>query len=136
MRTVGREKIMVDFTHGFSGFSVKDVDEAKRFYGETLGLPAEMNDMGILSITLPGGADVIAYPKDDHVPAVFTILNLVVDDISAAVAALADAGVPMERYEGMPQDDLGVMRGKSVNRGPDIAWFLDPSGNILSFIEN
>jgi len=127
---------MIDFTHGFSGFSVKDVDEAKRFYGETLGLPAEMNEMGILNITLPGGADVIAYPKADHVPAVFTILNLVVDDIDAAVDALAVEGVVMERYEGMPHDDKGIMRGKAIDRGPDIAWFLDPSGNILSFIEN
>lgn len=127
---------MVDFKNGFSGFSVRDIEEAKRFYGETLGLPAELNDMGILSITLPGGASVIAYPKDDHVPAVFTILNFEVDDISSAVAALADAGIPMERYEGMPQDDQGIMRGRSVNRGPDIAWFLDPSGNILSFLEN
>lgn len=127
---------MVEFEHGFSGFSVTDVEEAKRFYGGTLGLPVELNDMGILTITLPGGTDVIAYPKDDHVPAVFTVLNLVVDDISSAVDALAAEGVSMERYEGMPQDDAGIMRGRSVGRGPDIAWFTDPSGNVIALMQN
>lgn len=127
---------MVTAVHGFSGFSVDDIEAAKTFYGEALGLPVTLNGMGILAITLPGGADVIAYPKPDHVPAVFTILNLEVADIDTAVDELAAAGVEMVRYEGMPHDDKGVMRGKSVNRGPDIAWFLDPAGNILSVLSN
>jgi catechol 2,3-dioxygenase-like lactoylglutathione lyase family enzyme len=126
---------MLSTKHGFSGFSVRDIEAARVFYGETLGLAVKLNEMGILDITLPGGAAVIAYPKEDHAPAVFTILNLVVDDIDVAVDELAAAGVSMERYEGMPgQDEKGVLRGKAANRGPDIAWFLDPSGNILSVL--
>lgn len=127
---------MLTTTHGFSGFSVRDIDEAKAFYEGVLGLSTDTNAMGILDITLPGGAHVMAYPKDDHVPAVFTILNLAVDDIDVAVAELTEAGVSLERYEGMPQDDRGVLRGKAADRGPDIAWFLDPSGNILSVLSD
>ncbi|WP_440710560.1 VOC family protein [Herbiconiux sp. YIM B11900] len=127
---------MVTAVHGFSGFSVDDIDAARTFYGEALGLPVTTNEMGILGITLPGGAEVMVYPKPDHAPAVFTILNLVVDDIDAAVDELAAAGIELERYEGMPQDEKGVMRGKASDRGPDIAWFLDPAGNILSVLSN
>jgi predicted enzyme related to lactoylglutathione lyase len=125
---------MLTSTHGFSGFSVRDVAEAAEFYGSVLGLETSTNAMGILEITLPGGTRVLAYPKSDHVPAVFTILNLAVDDIDVAVRELEAAGVTLERYEGMPQDERGVLRGKAQQRGPDIAWFLDPSGNILSVL--
>lgn len=128
---------MLTTTHGFSGFSVTDIEASTTFYREVLGLEVSTNEMGILDIALPGGgAHVLAYPKDDHVPAVFTILNFAVDDIDRAVDELEAAGVALERYEGMPQDERGVMRGKAADRGPDIAWFLDPSGNILSVLSD
>lgn len=128
---------MLTTSHGFSGFSVTDVDESRRFYQDVLGLDVSTNEMGILDIALPaGGAHVLVYPKDDHVPAVFTILNFAVDDIDRAIDELEAAGVSLERYEGMPQDERGVMRGKAVGQGPDIAWFLDPSGNILSVLSD
>ena len=127
---------MVSTDFVFSGFSVDDVDEAKRFYGETLGFTVAQNEMGILNITLPGGALVIAYPKPDHVPAAYTVLNIEVPSIDEAVGELESAGVSLVRYEGMPQDDKGVMRGKAHDRGPDIGWFLDPAGNIISVMES
>ncbi|MGD8195937.1 VOC family protein [Herbiconiux sp. P18] len=125
---------MLTISRGYSGFSVRDVEEARAFYGTALGLVATINAMGILDLELPGGAHVIAYPKPDHEPAAFTVLNLEVADIDAAVDELEAAGVAIERYDGMPQDDRGVMRGKAAGRGPDIAWFRDPSGNILSVL--
>jgi catechol 2,3-dioxygenase-like lactoylglutathione lyase family enzyme len=133
---IEEEGIMITTTHGFSGFSVRDIDEAQRFYGDTLGLEVSRNEMGILDVVLPGGASVMLYPKDDHVPAVFTVLNLVVPDIDTAADELAAAGIELERYEAMPQDERGIGRGKQADMGPDIAWFLDPSGNILSVLAN
>jgi len=124
------------FNHGFSGFSVDDVDKARDFYSGVLGLDAEVRAMGILTITLPGGAEVIAYPKGDaHSPASFTILNLDVDDIDTAVDELIGKGIAFEHYEGMT-DDKGVARGKASGQGPDIAWFTDPAGNILSILSD
>lgn len=124
------------FTHAFSGFSVDDVDAAREFYSGTLGLTAEIEGMGILTIHLPGGASVIAYPKGKgHQAATFTILNLGVADIDVAVADLESKGVVFERYEGLT-DDGGVQRGKATGRGPDIAWFKDPAGNILSVLSD
>ena len=125
--------------HGFSGFSVNTIDEARQFYGEILGLEVSEEGMGILTIVLPGGASVIAYPKGAaHEPATFTILNFVVDDIDSAVAALNASGVETKIYDdepGMPPtDSLGVMRGKATGAGPDIAWFRDPAGNVLSVL--
>ena len=118
-------------TKAFSGFSVDDVERAKQFYGETLGLEVS-DDQGILALEIAGERTVIAYPKgDDHLPASFTILNFPVDDVEAAVDALAERGVEFERYEGLDQDDKGIMRG----HGPDIAWFRDPARNILSVIK-
>jgi predicted enzyme related to lactoylglutathione lyase len=120
----------------FSGFSVDDVEAARRFYGETLGLSVSVNEMGILDITLGSGARVIAYPKDDHEPATFTVLNFLVPDIEAAVDSLNAAGVEMQRYppsEYMQQDAKGIVRDPN---GPAIAWFTDPAGNILSVIES
>lgn len=127
--------------HGFSGFSVRDVEGAKAFYGEKLGLEVSLNAMGILDISLPGGAHAIAYPKGDaHEPASFTILNFVVSDIDEAVRALNDSGITTKIYgdePGMPPtDDLGIARGKAAGQGPDIAWFRDPSGNILSVLSD
>ena len=124
------------FNNGFSGFSVDDVDKARDFYSGVLGLDAEVRAMGILTITLPGGAEVIAYPKGDaHSPASFTILNLDVDDIDTAVDELIGKGIAFEHYEGMT-DDKGVARGKASGQGPDIAWFTDPAGNILSILSD
>jgi catechol 2,3-dioxygenase-like lactoylglutathione lyase family enzyme len=118
-------------TKAFSGFAVPDVEAAREFYGETLGIQTAVEN-GILTLLLDGGArPTIAYPKPGHVPAEYTILNFPVDDVGAAVAQLKLRGVEVERYEGMPQDDDGVMRGN----GPDIAWFKDPGGNVLSVIK-
>ena len=111
----------------FSGFAVPDVPAARAFYGDVLGLRTS-EEHGILTLHLAGGRDVIVYPKDDHVPAVFTILNFPVDDIDAAVDGLAERGVTFERYDGFDQDERGIMR----DAGPDIAWFTDPAGNVLS----
>jgi catechol 2,3-dioxygenase-like lactoylglutathione lyase family enzyme len=120
----------------FSGFSVNDIDAAQKFYGETLGLDVSQNDMGILDIRLATGGLVILYPKDNHEPATYTVLNFPVDDIDAAVDALVAAGVRFEKYEGAHQDEKGISRGKAANMGPDIAWFTDPAGNILSVLSN
>ncbi len=121
-------------THGdaFSGFSVNDMAAAKAFYGQTLGLHVKVNEGGIMDIDL-GRGHVIAYPKENHVPATFTILNFPVRDIDKAVDELEAAGVSMTRYDGMPQDARGIVRGNE--QGPSIAWFTDPAGNILSVIE-
>jgi catechol 2,3-dioxygenase-like lactoylglutathione lyase family enzyme len=116
-------------TKAFSGFSVDDVPRAKRFYGDTLGLDVS-EEHGMLFLKLGGGATVLAYPKEDHVPATFTILNFPVDDVEGAVDRLAAAGVSFERYDGFDQDEKGIARGQ----GPDIAWFKDPAGNILSVL--
>lgn len=124
---------MVTFESAFAGFSVDDIPAAEAFYRDTLGLQAEVGQMGILEIALPGGGHTIAYPKDDHVPATFTILNLVVADIDAAVDALNQAGVVTKIYTDpdFGTDERGVSRG---NGGPEIAWFRDPAGNVLSVI--
>ena len=116
-------------TKAFSGFSVNDVEAAKRFYGETLGLEVS-EDNGLLTLEIAGDRAVLAYPKDDHEPASFTILNFPVDDVEAAVDELTERGVEFERYDGFDQDEKGIMRG----HGPDIAWFTDPAGNVLSVI--
>jgi catechol 2,3-dioxygenase-like lactoylglutathione lyase family enzyme len=119
-------------TQAFSGFSVDDIATAKEFYGGTLGLGVNESN-GLLSVKLGSGATVLVYPKGDaHVPATFTVLNFPVDDIDAAVDALAAAGVTFERY---PQ--IGEADEKGIHRapvGPDIAWFTDPAGNILSVL--
>ncbi|MER7622181.1 VOC family protein [Streptomyces sp. NPDC126503] len=122
-------------TPAFSGFSVDDLDAARRFYGETLGLRVEdegPDDMGALVLTLAGGARVFVYAKDDHTPATFTILNFEVDDIDRAVDALGERGVEFERYPGFEADGKGIVR--SDGRGPSIAWFKDPAGNVLSVL--
>jgi catechol 2,3-dioxygenase-like lactoylglutathione lyase family enzyme len=116
----------------FSGFSTDDVEAAKEFYGETLGLEVEESGPGI-ALHLAGGGNVLVYGKPDHEPASFTVLNFEVDDIEAAVDGLAERGVEFERYEGteLETDEKGVFRGG----GPLIAWFKDPAGNVLSVIE-
>jgi catechol 2,3-dioxygenase-like lactoylglutathione lyase family enzyme len=118
----------------FSGFSVDDLATAKEFYAETLGLKVDNEGIG-LRLQLPGGGTVFAYPKDNYQPATFTILNFVVDTIDEAVDELTNRGVQFEHYEGIPTDEKGILRGISKNKGPDIAWFKDPAGNILAVLE-
>ena len=118
----------------FSGFSVDDVGAAKTFYGDTLGLDVS-EEMGGLNLRLAGGANIYAYPKPNHQPATFTILNFPVDDIDKAVDDLTAKGVTFERYEGFDQDDKGVARPKGPQDGPPIAWFKDPAGNILAVLQ-
>ena len=126
---------MLTTTGGFSGFSVDDEAKALAFYRDTLGLKVADTSMG-LQLDVTGGAPVFVYAKPNHVPASFTVLNLEVADIDVAVDELVAAGVTIERYEGTYQDEKGITRGKAANRGPDIAWFLDPAGNILSVLSN
>ena len=118
----------------FSGFSVNDLAKAKEFYTQTLGLKVVEEGVG-LRLHLPGGGTAFAYPKDDHQPATFTLLDFVVDDIDEAVDELNSRGVSFDRYEGMPQDEKGIMRGIAQNMGPDIAWFKDPAGNFLAVLQ-
>lgn len=118
----------------FSGFSVDDLAKAKEFYTKTLGLKAE-DRVGGMRLSLPGGYTVWAYPKDNHQPTTYTMLDFVVNDIDEAVDELERLGVSFERYEGMSQDEKGISRGLSHNMGPDIAWFKDPAGNILAILQ-
>jgi catechol 2,3-dioxygenase-like lactoylglutathione lyase family enzyme len=119
-------------TKAFSGFAVDDVQQAKDFYGETLGVNTEVVDEenGLMVLHLAGDRDTFVYRKPDFEPATYTILNFEVDDVDTAVDGLAARGVEFERYEGLDQDEKGVAR----NMGPDIAWFKDPAGNILSVV--
>lgn len=125
---------MLRDSKAFSGFSVNNIHKAKEFYGQTLGLQVKTNDMGMLILQLSGGNDIIIYPKDDHQSATFTILNFPVEDIDAAVDQLSAKGIKFEQYDKMT-DKKGIARGRSQKRGPDIAWFKDPAGNILSVLQ-
>ena len=118
----------------FSGFSVDDIPKAQAFYGGVLGMDVSV-EHGMLRIGIGSGKSVLAYPKENHEPATFTILNIPTDDIDAAVADLRGKGVVFEQYEGMT-DASGIARGIDQNMGPDIAWFKDPAGNILSVLKN
>jgi predicted enzyme related to lactoylglutathione lyase len=132
-----RRPAMFTPIHAVSAFSVDDLDPAMRFYRDTLGLQVEKGDMGTLTVTLPGGAQVLVYPKPNHEPATFTIINFIVDDVEKAVDALNERGVKTDIYDdadlapGMGTDEKGIMRG----RGPDIAWFRDPAGNVLAVLK-
>jgi len=121
----------------FSGCSVDDLGKARAFYADVLGLKVDdEGDMG-LNLHLPGGQSQFIYPKDDHQPATYTILNFVVDDIDEAMDALEGKGIRFEQYgtDALHQDDKGVARGLSAGMGPDIAWFTDPAGNVLSVMQ-
>ena len=120
----------------FSGMSVDDLAKAKEFYTNTLGLTLKTEDMG-LTFTLPGGGELFLYTKPNHKPADYTALNFAVDSIDTAVDELTKMGVEFERYDNMPgkQDEKGIMRGRSANMGPDIAWFKDPAGNVLAVLQ-
>jgi catechol 2,3-dioxygenase-like lactoylglutathione lyase family enzyme len=121
---------MLSDSRAFSGFSANDIPAAKEFYGGTLGLQlTEAN--GMLTLHLPGGGTVLIYPKENHEPASFTVLNFPVGNLDQTVDELAKAGVRFERYAGLNQDERGIQRGN----GPAIAWFKDPAGNILSVLE-
>jgi len=123
---------MFTYTNSFSGFSVNDLKEAKKFYTETLGLKVLENEMGLLELYIAGETMVLIYPKPNHVPATFTVLNFVVENIDKAVDELINLGVTFEQYTeaNLKTDEKGVCRGK-----PNVAWFKDPAGNILSVIE-
>jgi catechol 2,3-dioxygenase-like lactoylglutathione lyase family enzyme len=120
---------MLGESKAFSGFAVDDIEAARGFYGDVLGLMVT-EENGMLTLQLAGDRPTLIYPKDDHEPAKYTILNFPVDDIDAAAEGLMERGVSFEIYEGVPQDEKGVMR----EYGPPIAWFRDPAGNILSII--
>jgi catechol 2,3-dioxygenase-like lactoylglutathione lyase family enzyme len=121
---------MFEHTKAYSGYSADDIARARQFYGETLGVRVT-EENGLLWLHLAGDRDTLVYPKDDHAPAAYTVLNFEVDDIDKAVGELTARGVRFERYEGFEQDEKGVFRGF----GPPIAWFKDPAGNILSVIQ-
>jgi catechol 2,3-dioxygenase-like lactoylglutathione lyase family enzyme len=117
-------------TKAFSGFAVDDLETARQFYGETLGLKTS-EENGLLTLHLAGDRDTLVYPSPGFTPASYTILNFPVDDIDAAVETLAARGVELERYDGFDQDEKGVMR----SGGPYIGWFKDPAGNVLSVLQ-
>jgi catechol 2,3-dioxygenase-like lactoylglutathione lyase family enzyme len=123
---------MIDTTRAFHGFAVDDLDEARRFYGDTLGVETSIVDEenGLLALHL-GDRQTLVYAKPDFEPATYTILNFRVDDVEAAVDGLTARGVRFERYDGFEQDEKGIAHGP----GPKIAWFTDPAGNILSLLE-
>jgi catechol 2,3-dioxygenase-like lactoylglutathione lyase family enzyme len=125
---------MFDDATAFSSFAVPDVEAARAFYGDTLGLDVrDSREQGLLELHLGGPAPVLVYPKPDHTPANFTVLNFAVPDIDAAVDGLITAGIRMERYPDFEQNDKGIVRGP---QGPAIAWFKDPAGNIVSVLED
>ena len=124
---------MLRHSKAFSGFSVNDIESAKHFYSGVLGLAVIDNPMGLIELEIEGSSNVIIYPKTDHSPATFTVLNFPVTDIEKAVDGLADLGVKFEKYEGeIKTDQKGICRSST---GPDLAWFKDPAGNILSVIQ-
>jgi len=124
---------MLQTSKAFSSFSVKNIEEAKAFY-ESIGLKVKLGEMGVLELIFDGAENIMLYPKDNHEPASFTVLNFPVENIDAAVDELVSNGVKFEHYdsEHIKTDDKGISRGEE---GPKIAWFKDPSGNILSVLE-
>ncbi len=120
---------MFDSSKAFSGFAVRDVDEAASFYADTLGMQVS-KEHGLLRLQVTHGAAVLVYPKPDHVPATYTVLNFPVADVEAAVDDLTGRGVDFLEYEGFDQDAKGIFHGG----GPLIAWFTDPSGNVFSVV--
>jgi catechol 2,3-dioxygenase-like lactoylglutathione lyase family enzyme len=124
------EAIVFGTTKAVGSFAVDDLAAARKFYGQTLGLRVS-EEGGPLMLHLAGDQRILVYPKPDHTPATFTILNFPVDDIDQAVAELAVRGVPVQRYEDFQTDDSGIYRGQ----GHSIAWFTDPAGNVLSVIQ-
>ena len=124
---------MLQKSKAFSSFSVDDIDKARTFYRDTLGLRVTDHKMGLLELHIEAGNPIIVYPKPKHVPATFTVLNFLVDDVEKAVDVLLKKGVSFEQYDELNTDGKGISRG---NDGPAIAWFKDPAGNILSVLES
>ena len=125
---------MLADSKAFSGFAVPDIDAARDFYRDKLGLDVteqEMGGLSLLTLNLAGDRPTMIYPKPDFQPATYTILNFPVDDVEAAVDELSARGVQFENYEGFDQDEKGIARGN----GPDIAWFKDPAGNVLAVLK-
>jgi len=124
---------MLADSKAFSGFAAPDIDAEREFYGSTLGLEVSDENPGVplLTLHLAGGRPTMVYPKPDFQPATYTVLNFPVDDVEAAVDELSARGVEFEHYDGIDQDEKGIARGN----GPDIAWFKDPAGNILSVLK-
>ena len=120
-------------TKAYSGFAVDDLEKAREFYGETLGLRTSVisEEGGVMSLDLAGDRGTLVYQKPDFTPATYTILNFPVDDIDTAVDELATRGVRFERYDDFEHDEKGISRGE----GPYIAWFKDPAGNVLSVLQ-
>jgi len=127
---------MFNKCNAFSSFSTNNLIEAKNFYQHTLGLEVtEEGEMG-LNISLFSGASIFIYPKENHEPATFTVLNFIVKDIDKAVESLNSKGIAMERYEGFEYDERGIYRNSNPEKGPAaIAWFKDPAGNVLSILQ-
>ena len=128
---------MLQISKAFSSFSVNDLAEAKHFYGQLLGLKIDEEDGMGLALHLNEGSEVFVYPKDDHVPATFTVLNFRVENIDTAVDTLTAKGITFERYN-QPQlqtDHKGISRSTNPENGPSIAWFKDPAGNLLSLLQ-
>jgi catechol 2,3-dioxygenase-like lactoylglutathione lyase family enzyme len=127
---------MVNILRAFSSYSVNDQAAAKEFYASKLGLDVQEDAVG-LNLNLPDGGSVFIYQKENHVPAEFTVLNLVVQSIDAAIDECVSNGLIFERYTDLPapQDEKGVLRGLAAKMGPDIAWFKDPAGNVVSLIQ-
>ena len=124
------------FTGAFSSYSIDNLKNAKEFYGQTLGIEVLDSDEG-LELKIEDAGSVFLYPKEDHEPATFTVLNFTVDDIDDAVDELTNRGVSFESFEGdIETDEKGIFRGADSGEGPNIAWFRDPAGNYLSLIEN
>ncbi len=123
---------MLADSNAYSGFAVDDLEKARQFYGEALGLRTSIlsEEHGLMSLHLAGDRDTLVYQKQDHTPATYTILNFPVDDIDKAVDELAARGVRFERYDGFEQDEKGISR-----EGPYVAWFKDPAGNVLSVLQ-
>jgi catechol 2,3-dioxygenase-like lactoylglutathione lyase family enzyme len=126
---------MFENTKAFGGFAVDDIEKAQKFYGDTLGLKTSIDQNGALTLHIAGDRDIFVYVKPNHTPADYTILNFPVDDIDKAVDELTARGVRFERYDGLEQDQKGIARGRAQGMGPDIAWFKDPAGNILSVLQ-
>jgi predicted enzyme related to lactoylglutathione lyase len=122
---------MFTSSNAYNGFAVDDLDAARDFYGEKLGVRITDGPMGVLILHIGGDRPTLVYPKPDFTPATYTVLNFEVDDIDAAVDQLTEQGIEMQRYEGFDQDEKGIARGQ----GPDIAWFTDPAGNIIAVIQ-
>lgn len=123
---------MLENSTPFSSFAVNNLEKARAFYQNILGLPVEDNAMGLLELHVEGGQPIIIYPKHDHVPATFTVLNFPITDIEDMVECLRSKGVAFEHYDGLQTDAMGISRNEY---GPAVAWFKDPAGNILSIIE-